>query len=302
MPRAIWSGAISFGLVNVPVRMYSAIDEHKLHFNLLHEKDDSRIGYEKVCKQEGKAVPDKEIVKAFEYSKGEYVYLTDDDFESAAAHAEGFKTIDIRDFVPYDDIDPIVFERTYYLGPADGADKVYSLLLRAMEDSGLAAIAKYVMRDKQHLGCLRVRDGVITLEKMYFADEIRPIDEIKPKKARVSKQELEMAQQLIDSFSGAFKLEKYKDTYRDALLEIIKRKRKGEEVHVEPEEEKEEVPDLMAALRASVEASTGRTNGKRGTGLGGLSKQELYERAKKADVPGRADMSKDELIEALKAA
>jgi DNA end-binding protein Ku len=158
------------------------------------------------------------------------------------------------------------------------------------------------MRDKQHLGCLRVRDGVITLEKMYFADEIRPVDEIKPKKARVSKQELEMAQQLIDSFSGPFKLAKYKDTYRDALLEIIKRKRKGEEVHVEPEEEKEEVPDLMAALRASLEASAGRSNGKRGKGLGGLSKQELYERAKQADVPGRADMSKDELIEALKAA
>jgi DNA end-binding protein Ku len=302
MPRAIWSGAISFGLVNVPVRMYSAIEEHKLHFNLLHKKDDSRIGYDKVCKKEGKPVPDKEIVKAFEYEKGEYVYLTDEDFESAAAHAEGFKTIDIRDFVPYDEIDPIFFERTYYLGPADGADKVYSLLLRAMEDSGLAAIAKYVMRDKQHLGCLRVRDGVITLEKMYFADEIRPIDEIKPKKARVSKQELEMAQQLIDSFSGSLKLDKYKDTYRDALLEIIKRKRKGEEVHVEPEEEKEEVPDLMAALRASLEASTGRTNGKREKGLGRLSKQELYERAKKADVPGRADMSKDELIEALKAA
>jgi DNA end-binding protein Ku len=264
MPRAIWSGAISFGLVNVPVRMYSAIDEHKLHFNLLHKKDDSRIGYDKVCKKEGKPVPDKEIVKAFEYQKGEYVYLTDEDFESAAAHAEGFKTIDIRDFVPHDEIDPIVFERTYYLGPADGGDKVYSLLLRAMEDSGLAAIAKYVMRDKQHLGCLRVRDGVITLEKMYFADEIRPVDEIKPKKARVSKQELEMAQQLIDSFSGPFKLEKYKDTYRDALLEIIKRKRKGEEVHVEPEEEKEEVPDLMAALRASLEASAGRSNGKRG--------------------------------------
>jgi DNA end-binding protein Ku len=302
MPRAIWSGAISFGLVNVPVRMYSAIEEHKLHFNLLHKKDDSRIGYDKVCKKEGKPVPDKEIVKAFEYDKGEYVYLTDEDFESAAAHAEGFKTIDIRDFVPYDEIDPIFFERTYYLGPADGADKVYSLLLRAMEDSGLAAIAKYVMRDKQHLGCLRVRDGVITLEKMYFADEIRPIDEIKPKKARVSKQELEMAQQLIGSFSGSLKLDKYKDTYRDALLEIIKRKRKGEEVHVEPEEEKEEVPDLMAALRASLEASTGRTNGKREKGLGRLSKQELYERAKKADVPGRADMSKDELIEALKAA
>ncbi len=306
MPRAIWSGAISFGLVNVPVRMYSAIDEHKLHFNLLHSKDDSRIGYDKVCKKEGKPVPDKEIVKAFEYEKGEYVYLTDEDFESAAAQAEGFKTIEIRDFVPYDEIDPIYFERTYYLGPDGGAEKVYSLLLRAMEDSGLAAIAKYVMRDKQNLGCLRVRDGVITLEKMYFADEIRPIDEIKPKKARLSKDELRMAEQLIDSFGGSFKPDKYKDTYRDALSEIIERKRKGEEVHVEPVEEREEAPDLMAALRASLEASGGRSrsNGRRrgGKQLAGLSKQELYEQAKKADIPGRAEMSKDELIEALEAA
>ncbi len=303
-PRAIWSGAISFGLVNVPVRMYSAIDEHKLHFHFLHSKDDSRIGYEKVCKKEGKPVPDDEIVKAFEYGKGEYVYMTDEDFDTAAAEAEGFKTIDIRDFVPYDEIDPIYFERTYFLGPADGADKVYRLLVQAMEDSELAAIAKYVMRDKQHLGCLRVRDGVITLEKMYFADEIRPIDEIKPKGARVAKQELEMARQLIDSFAGKFEPEKYKDTYRDALCGIIKRKRKGEEVHVEPTEERERVPDLMEALRASLEASGGRSNGKKRqrSGLGGLSKQELYEHAKKADIPGRADMSKEELIEALEAA
>jgi DNA end-binding protein Ku len=309
-PRAIWTGAVSFGLVNVPVRMYSGIDEHKLHFHYLHEKDDSRIGYEKVCKKEEKPVPDSEIVKAFEYRKGEYVYMTDEDFEAAGAEAEGFKTIDIRDFVPYEEIDPIYFERSYYLGPAEGAEKVYRLLLQAMEDSGLAAIAKYVMRDKQNLGCLRVREGVITLEKMYFADEIRPVDEIKPKSAKVAKQELEMARQLIESLSGSFQPGKYEDTYRDALCEIIERKRKGEEVHVDTGAEKEErVPDLMEALRASLRAAEGRTNGKRRRGRGGggdglakLSKDELYERAKKADIPGRADMSKEELIEALEAA
>ena len=306
-PRAMWSGAISFGLVNVPIRMYSGIQEHKLQFHYLHEKDDSRIGYEKVCKKEDKPVPDSEIVKAFEYRKGEYVYMTDEDFQAAGAEAEGFKMIDIRDFVPYEEIDPIYFERTYYLGPAEGADKVYRLLVQAMEDSGLAAIAKYVMRDKQNLGCLRVRDGVMTLEKMYFADEIRPIDEIKPKSAKVSKQELEMARQLIESLSGSFEPGKYEDTYRDALCEIIGRKRKGEEVHVDTgAEEEERVPDLMEALRASLRASEGRTNGKRrgggGNGLAKLSKDELYERAKKADIPGRADMSKEELIEALEAA
>src|ERR671936_662283 len=136
MPRAIWTGAISFGLVNVPVRMYSATQDHDLHFHYLHVKDDSRIGYEKVCKKEGRPVPDDEIVKAFEYEKGEYVYMTDEDFE--AAETDGYKAIDITDFVPYDEIDPIYFERTYYLGPQDGSEKVYALLLRAMEDAGLA--------------------------------------------------------------------------------------------------------------------------------------------------------------------
>jgi DNA end-binding protein Ku len=147
--------------------MYSAIDEQDLAFHYVHGKDGSRIGYEKICKLEDKPVPEEEIVKAFEVEKGEYVYLSDDDF--AAAETQGSKTIDIGDFVPYDEIDPIFFERTYYLGPQEGAEKMYALLRRATEDSRLAAVAKYVMRDRQHLGALRVRDGVIVLEKMYFA-------------------------------------------------------------------------------------------------------------------------------------
>src|SRR5215210_8405042 len=229
MPRAIWSGAITFGLVNVPVRMYSAVAEHKLHFHYVHKKDDSPIGYQKICKQEDKPVPDAEIVKAFEYEKGEYVFMEDEDF--AAARVEGYKTIEITDFVPYADIDPIYFAKTYYLGPQDGAEKVYSLLVRAMADSDLAGMAKFVMRDRQYLGCLRVRNGVITLEQMYFADEIRPVDEIKANGGSVGKEELAMAQQLIDNFAGDFKPGKYKDTYRDALYEVIRAKRAGKEVH-----------------------------------------------------------------------
>ena len=182
MPRAIWSGTISFGLVNVPVRMYSAIDESDLHFHLVHEPDGGRIGYQKVCKAENEPVPDDEIVKAYEVKKDELVVLTDEDFD--AAKSEGVKTIEISDFVPYDEIDPIYFERTYYLGPQDGGEKIYSLLRQAMEKTGLAAIGKYVMRDKQHLGCLRIRDGVITLEKLFFHDEIRPTKEIAPKKTQ----------------------------------------------------------------------------------------------------------------------
>jgi DNA end-binding protein Ku len=307
VPRAIWSGSITFGLVNVPVRMYSAIDEHKLQFHWIHERDESPIGYQKICKLEDKPVSDDEIVKAFEYEPGEYVFLTDEDFE--AARTEGYKTIDITDFVPYEQIDPIYFARTYYVGPQDGAEKVYSLLVRAMEDSELAAIAKFVMRDRQNLGCLRVRDGVITLEQLHFADEIRDLEEIEPDKARVSKEELEMAEQLIGNFAGDFRPEQYKDTYRDALCEIIRAKREGKEIHRAPEAEEGAPPDLLEALRASIAAAgRGSDSGSKaprdsGTGgdddLEGLSKAELEKRAKQANIPGRSKMSKDELIEAL---
>ena len=263
MPRAIWSGAISFGLVNVPVRMFSAIDEHKLHFNYIHEKDGSRIGYEKVCKTEGRPVPDDEIVKAFEWEKGEYVPMRDEDFERA--QEDTYKAIDIQDFVDYDEIDPIYFERTYYLSPQDGAEKVYALLVRAMEESGRAAIAKYVMRDRQNLGCLRVNDGVLHLEKMYFADEIRPGEDHKPnvKKGDVDKREVEMAEALIDKLYGPFEPDKYEDTYRDTLCEIIKAKREGETIEEPKPEKPKAAPDLMEALKASLEqADKGKsTNG-----------------------------------------
>jgi DNA end-binding protein Ku len=302
-PRAIWTGSIAFGLVNVPVRMYSAVEEHTLHFNYVHAPDGSRIGYEKICKSEDKPVPDDEIVKAFEYEKSEWVYMTEEDFEAAAA--ENHKTIDIRAFVPFEDIDPIYFERTYYLGPEENGERVYALLSRAMENSGLAGVAKWVMRDRQNLGLLRIRDGVIALERMHFADEIRSTEGIGPGDAKLDKSELEMAAQLIEQYSGEFNPEEYRDTYRDALCEIIKAKRRGEEVRVEAEPEAEAPTDLMAALRASVEAARRGRPAPARKGNGNLerkSKEELYELAKKADIPGRSDMSKDELVKALRAA
>lgn len=253
MPRAIWSGSISFGLVNVPVRMFSAIDENDLRFHLIHEPDSSRIGYQKICKTEEKPVPDDEIVKGFEFEKDEYVVLTDEDFE--AAGTEGVKTIEISDFVPYEEIDPIYFERTYYLGPQKGGEKVYALLRNAMEKTGLAAIAKYVMRDRQSLGCLRVREGTLTLEKMFFHDELRPVDEIAPKGIRIAKGELEMATALIEQFTGPFEPERYEDTYREALCKVIKAKRKGETITAPEPESDEEPADLLVALKASVEAA-----------------------------------------------
>jgi DNA end-binding protein Ku len=268
MPRSIWSGTISFGLVSIPVRMVGAVSEHALHFNLLHRKDSSPIGYEKVCKQEGKPVADDEIVKAYEIEKGEFVELYDEDFE--AARVEGYHTFDISDFVEVDEIDPIYFERSYYLVPQDGGEKVYTLLVRAMEDAGLAAVGTFVMREREHLGCLRIRDGVIVLERMYFADEIRPAEDLKPSRLRVSKQELEMAATLIDRFTGSFDPSKYSDTYTEKLLDVIKRKQKGETVRVEqPEAPEEEAPDLMSALRASIEAHGQTTRASRGSGRRG---------------------------------
>jgi DNA end-binding protein Ku len=286
--------------VNVPVRLYSAVQEHKLRFHFVHEKDNSPIGYQKICKKEDKPVPDDEIVKAFEFTKGEYVFMGDEDF--AAAKVEGYKTIDIVDFVPYEEIDPIYFAHTYYVGPDRGAEKVYSLLVKAMESSDLAGIAKFVMRDKQHLGALRIRDGVITLEQLYFADEIRPSDEIKPSLARVSREELSMAERLIESFKSEWKPEKYKDTYRDELCAIIRAKRKGKDVHPAADVEEERPTDLMTALRESIERSKGGKRTRRQSDLGDLSKQELDERARTAGIEGRSKMTKAELVRALERA
>jgi DNA end-binding protein Ku len=287
-PRSLWSGSISFGLVNAPVRLYSAVAKHKLHFHFVHVKDDSPIGYEKVCKKEDKPVPDEEIVKAFEYRKGKYVYMEEEDFE--AARVRGYKSIDIEAFVPYEEIDPIYFAKTYYVGPQEGGERVYALLARAMDESGLAAVARFVMRDQQHIGVLRIREGVITLEQLYFEDEIRPIGEIKPDSSgRVKKEELELASRLIQSFTGQWQPGKYKDTYRDELMKVIEAKRKGKDVHTGAEvEEGEELPDLMTALRESIERSKGtsrrtsrRQTSERKTGASARAKSSRRSRAKR---------------------
>ena len=237
--------------MNVPVRVYTAVHEHKLRFHLVHEADDGAIGYEKVCKLEGKPVSDEEIVKAYEVSKGKLVHVEDEDFE--AAHVDGARTIELEDFVLYEEIDPTFFAHTYLVGPQDGAERAYALLVRAMEDSGLAGIGKFVMRSRQYLGCLRVRDKVLTLEQMYFADEVDPPEGIVPARLpNVPARELELATSLIESFASGWKPSKYKDTYTGALLAVIKRKQKGEEVHTAPEAEEESAPDLMEALRASM--------------------------------------------------
>jgi DNA end-binding protein Ku len=274
-PRSLWTGAISFGLVNVPVKVFTAVHEHKLRFQLVHEKDDGPIGYEKICKLEEKPVSDDEIVKAFELGNGKLVHLEDEDFEAAQVEG-GARSLELEDFVPYDQIDPTFFAHTYLVGPQDGAEHAYALLVMAMEESGLAGIGKFVMRNRQYLGCLRVRDGVLTLEQLHFADEVDPPKGIVPSRLpTVSGRELGLATGLIESLAGDWKPSKYKDTYTDALLAVIKRKQKGEDVHAAPEVEEEEAPpDLMEALRASMEAvkksggSRSRAASRRGSSSG----------------------------------
>jgi DNA end-binding protein Ku len=252
--RALWTGSITFGLVNVPVRLYSAVHEHKLDFHLVHVKDDSPIGYQKICKLEDKPVPNDEIVKAYEFKKGEFVQLTDEDFE--AVQVEGQHSIDLEDFVPYEDIDPAFFAHTYLVGPQDGAEKTYALLVRALEQSGLVGIGKFVMRSRQYLGCVRVREGVLALEQLHFADEIDEPTDIVPKLPSIAKKELDMALTLIEGFSADWQPEKYEDTYTAALRDVVKAKRRGKDVHeLHEPEDVESPPDLMEALRLSIEQS-----------------------------------------------
>jgi DNA end-binding protein Ku len=232
--------------------MYSAVSEKNLKFNLIHEKDGGRIGYQQYCKLEDEVVSRDEIVKAYEVDDDEFVYLHDEDFQAAAP--ESYKTITIQDFVPAEEIDPIYFERTYYLGPADrSGEPVYALLVRAMEEAGLVAVATYVFHDRENLGCLRVRDGVLTLEKMFFADEVRPAEGIAPEDIAVEDRQLEMAMQLIRQYEGRFDPEKYHDEYRERLLGVIEAKRSGEGVKAAPTPEKTTTPDLLAALQASLD-------------------------------------------------
>jgi DNA end-binding protein Ku len=248
--RAIWSGTISFGLVSVPVRMFTATESKELRFHFLDKNDLTPIGYEKVRKDTGEAVDPEDIVRGFEIEKGQYVPLEDEDLDRL--DIELTHTIDICDFVDLDEIDPIYFRKAYYLLPQDGAEKPYRLLVRALEETRKVGIAKVVIRNKQHLACLRPFDDLLVLETMYYADEIRKPETVDGK-VQVRKPEVEMAKSLVENLSEPFKPDKYDDTYRKELLQLIRAKAKGKKLPEPKEEEEGEVVDLMAALRESVE-------------------------------------------------
>jgi DNA end-binding protein Ku len=255
MPRAIWSGAISFGLVNIPVKLYSAVSRKTVRFNQLDGKDGTRIQQKRVNPKSGDEVPYERIVKGYEISPDRYVVVKPEELESV----EPRKThmIEIEDFVEIDQIDPIFYDHPYYLAPGKGATKAYALLLRAMEESGRVGIARVVIRSKEQLVALRAQDGVLHMETMLFGDEViapDSLDEIPDaSELEASAREVKMAGELIESLSADFDPSKYRDSYRDQVLDLIERKAEGEEISVQPqEEERPEVPDLMAALEASI--------------------------------------------------
>ncbi|MEX0993621.1 MAG: Ku protein [Solirubrobacterales bacterium] len=255
MARSIWRGAISFGLVNVPVKLYSAVSKKTVRFNQLHDVDGVRIQMKRVCPADGDEVPYENLVKGYEVSPDRYVVITPEELKSL--DAEKTRTIDIEDFVDLEQIDPLYYDHPYYLAPDVGAAKAYGLLLAALKQSGKVAIARFVMREKEYLAAIRAADGVLTLETMIFADELvspSQLEELpEAKEVKVTKREVEMAQQLIDSLSTGFDPAKYKDSYRERVLDLIERKSAGEVIAAQPEPpERKQVPDLMEALEASI--------------------------------------------------
>jgi DNA end-binding protein Ku len=261
MARAIWSGSISFGLLNVPVRMYSAVARRNIALREIRESDSSRIKHRRVAEGTDEEVPYDEIIKAYELTPGQYVPLTKD--EMAALAPEKTRAIAVQDFVDLTEIDPMYFDSPYYLGPADGAEKAYGLLAKAMKASGKVAIARFVLRSKENLAAIRSDGNVLTLTTMRFADEVVPVDELEilpEKAAKPVKREQEMAEQLIDSLSTDFEPKAYHDEYREQLLALIERKAEGKEIVASEAEAPKatKAPDLMAALEESIAAVAGK--------------------------------------------
>jgi DNA end-binding protein Ku len=258
MARAMWKGSLAFGLVNIPVELYSATREHRPRFRLLHAKDESPVRYERVCQTEGKPVGWEDLVKGYEYEKGQFVVITKDDFKTAAL--EKTKTIDILDFVDPKKIDERYFETPYYLQPAKGADRSYALLREAIRDSGQVGIAKIILRDAQHLAAVEAIGDALVLTMMRFSDELADLNDFRfPKAEAIRPAELKMARQLIDSLSAEWKPDKYTDEYRDNLMKVIEAKVKGRRPKLREREtaQSAEVVDLMARLRASLEGKAG---------------------------------------------
>lgn len=292
MARAIWSGSISFGLLNVPVKLYSAVARRSIALREIRESDSARIKHRRVAEGTEEEIPYDEIIKAFEITPGNYVPLGKDEIAALAPNKS--RSIEVEDFVDLGEIDPIYFDSPYYLGPAEGAEKAYSLLAAAMQASGKVAIARFVFRNKEHLAAIRPNDGVLTLTTMRFADEVVPAAELEDvlpaEKPKVAKKEQQMAERLIDSLSTRFDPSGYRDEYREQLLELIERKAEGKEI-VTPESEAPQAtkaPDLMAALEESIAAVKDRKRPAKAS----LAKKTPAKKAKAAARKSKATKAK----------
>jgi DNA end-binding protein Ku len=251
--RPLWKGAISFGLVYVPVKLYAATEQKDIRFNYLHQKCKTPIQYRRYCPHCQAEVPMEEIVRGYEYEKGSYVIMSEEDF--SANEGDGGRNINIMDFVSLEDIDPIYFEKAYYLAPSEGGAKVYELLKRAMNETGKVAVARVVIRNRESLAALRVSGNSLVMSTMHYPDEVRESSALPELNYQVNlhENEVKMAVSLINSLSAEFQPEKYSDTYREKLMEIIQAKIAGEEIAIPSQRETGKVVDLMEALKASIE-------------------------------------------------
>lgn len=251
--RAIWSGSISFGLVNIPVKLYSGAQSHSLDLDMLRKSDLCPVKYQRICEKDGQEIPYDEIVKGYEYTDGDYIVLTDDDFE--AANIEQTNTLDIMDFVKESEIDSRYFEKPYYLEPAKGGAKPYSLLCEALKASKKVGVANFLLRNKGHLGIIKAQGNLIVLNQLRYADEIRKPDELNlPEPAKIKDKEVELALTLIDQLTTTYKPEKYKDTYVEDLKKIIEDKSKGKKPKAKSREPKPtKVVDMISLLKKSIQ-------------------------------------------------
>jgi DNA end-binding protein Ku len=276
VPRSLWKGSIAFGLVNIPVELHTAVRDHRPRFRLLHAKDESPVHYERVCQTEGKPVAWEDLVKGFEYEKGQYVILTKDDFKTAAL--EKTRTIDILDFVDPAAVDDRYYETPYYLMPGKGAERSYALLREAIRDSGRIGVGKIILRDAQHLAAIEVIEDAIVLTMMRFADELADLSAFSlPKAEGLRKPELAMARQLIDHLSSEWDPQKYTDEYQENLMRIIQAKLKGRKPRLQAhaDERQANVVDLMERLRASLAGTgPGKTARSESSGRRSASKKE----------------------------
>lgn len=253
--HTIWKGSISFGLVNIPIKLHSATEDKDIKLRTLHKKCHSPIKYEKTCPVCDEEVKQEEIVRAFEYTKGKFVILEDEDFNKLKKENEE-KAVEIIDFVKMEEIDPIYYDRSYYMSPSDGGGKAYSLLRKALQESEKVGLAKIIIRSKEQMAVIRVYENSLVMETIHFPDEVRSAADVPnvPAEDKVTEKELDTAIMLIDQLTTTFNPEKYTDDYRTALMELIESKRSGKEIVTPVEkEQKSNVTDLMAALQASID-------------------------------------------------